>query len=567
MNFTFKLQYISIMMLIFMFVFHSSPLFSQVSIGATEEPAKGSLLQLKNIENIIGGDANANKGLLLPRINLTNKYELYPMFLKDKGNPLSGPDENYSSNKNELDKIHTGLVVYNMNEDYEKDLCLGINVWDGEKWECMYYPRYGYEMSCNSVQVHGVYWKGRVLDASNKITLKIIANDAKAIGKTYYIQTEEVDGVKFFGQGEITYDALTTTGQTITLQGKGIPTDREIKYFTLTANNISGTTCNAKVYVVIPKKNILVLGNGYLRGYNFSLPTTNTNKVFTSPRNFGTGENNIDPVFPYEMTSFLNGKAGLNNTYDAEITTAQYPVLKKALLEDRIVDILVLTHDVYLSELYTQDAQLITDYLKAGGVVVALWEANPTGRQGSERFMKKVFGAQGSSIVSHKINPEAGGHSGGVYALSNLDDPILNGPFGDVRSKYWGDDWFWTEGIAGLPKDEIIEYSNGKNWSGTTSPSNAGDFTSAFRHKTLNLVFFGDGGFIATGYEPNDTAMSTSDWRAPFWWNTTTMHPIEKPNYGSGNTKFSVQNSILFCNIMAWAIYQAETNGINPPTD
>lgn len=556
MCYAFKRQYFILLTLLAFIVNGNTPLLAQISIGTTETPVKGALLQLKTTEGITDGSANANKGLMLPRVSLSEKGELFPMFLKDRENPNSGRSSEYDQNKASLDKDHAGLTVYNMNEDYEKDLCLGVNIWDGKIWNCLIYPKYGYEMMCNSVEVHGVYWKGRALDASNKITLKIVANDAKAVGKTYYIKTEEVGGISFFGQGKITDDATSTQGQTITLQGKGTPTDRETRYVTLLANNLSSETCRAKIYIVIPKKNILVLGNAYLRGYNFSLTTTNTNKVFTSPSNFGSGENNIDPVFPYEMAPFLNGQNGLSTTYDAALSSSQHLALKKALLEDQIVDILVITHDVYMVN--SDHVATINEYLNRGGVVVALWEANPSS-SGSAPLFNAVFGVTGS--VSHKINS-----GGAIYQLIDTDDPILSGPFGVVGGKYWGDDWFWSESISGLPEDQMIVYSRGKDFSGTTTSGYENSVT-AFRHKTKNLVFFGDGGFIATGYGANDTAMSTDNLRAPFWWNETTMHPVEKPNYGRGSTKYSVQNSILFCNIMAWAIYQAEVNGINSPSE
>lgn len=94
---------------------------AQVTFGNLEEPTKGSLLQLKNIDNITNGNANASKGLLLPRVELTNIRKLYPMF-----------EIGYDESK--YNQIHTGLVVYNINETLYDGDGEGIYTWDGEKW-------------------------------------------------------------------------------------------------------------------------------------------------------------------------------------------------------------------------------------------------------------------------------------------------------------------------------------------------------------------------------------------------------------------------------------------------
>lgn len=103
---------------------------SQVTIGSDLNPSKGAILDLKQIESV-GGNANANKGLLLPRVNLTDWSNLFPMFSADADyvNNVGGTKDNY-------DKSHEGLVVYNLNS------CLntvtadgtGIYMWNGERW-------------------------------------------------------------------------------------------------------------------------------------------------------------------------------------------------------------------------------------------------------------------------------------------------------------------------------------------------------------------------------------------------------------------------------------------------
>jgi len=103
--------------------------FSQVTIGNNEPPAEGALLQLKNINSITNGGVNSTKGLMLPRVELKNKFTLDPI-------------------DSETDKEkYTGLWVYNVTDkalepidaceaipDWNNFIEKGIQVWNGEQW-------------------------------------------------------------------------------------------------------------------------------------------------------------------------------------------------------------------------------------------------------------------------------------------------------------------------------------------------------------------------------------------------------------------------------------------------
>ncbi|MDR0824996.1 MAG: hypothetical protein LBN74_07865 [Prevotella sp.] len=103
---------------------------AQVTIGAGEEPELGTLLQLKEKTNIKGNAINAYRGLGLPRVNLSDKHQLYPMFLTNPDDPASGPNSEYAANKDALDKSHTGLMVYNTGGPLSE----GVKYWDGTSW-------------------------------------------------------------------------------------------------------------------------------------------------------------------------------------------------------------------------------------------------------------------------------------------------------------------------------------------------------------------------------------------------------------------------------------------------
>ena len=92
---------------------------SQVTIGTLSQPLKGVLLDLKE-SDASNGDANSEKGLMLPRVTLTNTKSLSPI--------LSGEDLNDAT----LISNYAGLIVYNVSTaaPFEK----GLYSWDGTQW-------------------------------------------------------------------------------------------------------------------------------------------------------------------------------------------------------------------------------------------------------------------------------------------------------------------------------------------------------------------------------------------------------------------------------------------------
>ena len=98
--------------------------FSQVTIGSGTSPKKGALLDLKQNDQ----ENNSTKGVLFPRVVLSDEHELYPMFGM-KGNE----EQEYTNNKNKIKKEHKGLIVYNLSE--EKDFGEGLYIWNGTEWK------------------------------------------------------------------------------------------------------------------------------------------------------------------------------------------------------------------------------------------------------------------------------------------------------------------------------------------------------------------------------------------------------------------------------------------------
>lgn len=103
---------------------------AQVTIGVNLEPTKGALLDLK--EKSSTNNITASKGLVLPRVSLSESEMLYPMF--ETG---SAPDkykyEGQDIDKTSEDRKHTGLTVYNLTDNCV--FCPGIYAWDGTAWQ------------------------------------------------------------------------------------------------------------------------------------------------------------------------------------------------------------------------------------------------------------------------------------------------------------------------------------------------------------------------------------------------------------------------------------------------
>lgn len=116
---------ITIVLVLFTF---SYSLNAQVTVGSAIEPEKAAILDLKDKKNEVNPDEleTADKGgFLLPRVKLNDitKFDVF--------STVNETDGDISTQK----KRHTGLMVYNLNEQPDKNLEEGIYVWNGEKWE------------------------------------------------------------------------------------------------------------------------------------------------------------------------------------------------------------------------------------------------------------------------------------------------------------------------------------------------------------------------------------------------------------------------------------------------
>lgn len=95
-----------------------SAIFSQITIGSAKTPNVGALLDLKQYESTSSGGETAEKGVLLPRVELQDLAKLQM--------GATSPDLTNEAAK------HLGLLVYNVTDNGE--ICPGLYVWDSAKW-------------------------------------------------------------------------------------------------------------------------------------------------------------------------------------------------------------------------------------------------------------------------------------------------------------------------------------------------------------------------------------------------------------------------------------------------
>ncbi|MHC5354854.1 hypothetical protein ACYSNX_11920 [Myroides sp. LJL115] len=382
-----------------------------------------------------------------------------------------------------------------------------------------------YRMVCNTAEVFGAYKLHQPLNNSNyiKITLDV---EPEAIGAMYEIHTDEIEGISFHGSG-----VINSYTQEVILYGQGTAYSVENKRFTLTSNSQkTSLTCAVDLKMIVPGKRLLTIGTGRDSfGYNFS-GTAASNKLITEPRNYGTLDNSV---------VYFEGWKEIVGWEPLQVSERN---LTDALLSSTPFDIVILGFSYSMNE---AEAAVLAEYIKRGGVLLSYTES--TG--GMERFIRALTGDQ-------TLKTNSGGGAGTVYRFTSTNDDILNGPFGDIRGKYWGEDASVTVVIPNLPQSDFEIYSGSFNYSRNTESTTLGRVgATAFRHKSYNFIWVGDGGF-------NSNRVAHSATICPFELDSNN-YPIKDTAYGNGSTKFDVHNSIFTANAIAWAIYQSEVNGIN----
>jgi len=184
---------------------------AQVTIGTLESPVPGALLQLKSTGDAdSNGDVNATKGLALPRVALVKHDQLQPMYSADEAAALS----------TEVKLAHKGLVVYNLTDDPEEPLSIGLNYWDGEQWNSIEPKVTQAQFSitdCSLITENGDYVRTIPLNGDNYIMVPV--NVTKPGYYTITAVPNPENGYYFTASGQF----MSRGPVNVRLQGAGLP--------------------------------------------------------------------------------------------------------------------------------------------------------------------------------------------------------------------------------------------------------------------------------------------------------------------------------------------------------
>lgn len=456
------------------------------------------------------------------------------------------------------------------------------------------YINFKYTIDCASVVVSGTYRPGHTLNTTHYITLDITAADVSINGTDYIIETEPINGIVFKGKGTFNVTAANLTVKNIKLVGSGIlntPDDARTDPFTVTinSNSSSGSYCEATITPVIAKMNVLSIASGGDRGYNIADTGGASYKVLKHPSNFGPNDDSRVKIEDLNLIKCTN--VGFFHT-DAEA--------KKWLTGEsnggKIADIV---HIAYISTNSSPAAlQMLVQYMKKGGVIIGLLQEDAGSVAITNYIMQEIYNDNNITAIpatgagslyafpGHKIYedvyaPKDAEDSWYKYYDALQNDPIMNGPFGDMRDKQWGEDasvtralhnitaieadaWDFTKTDEENKDKHTVIYSRATNLNVSSSPTTNNNITGLkYESDTYNIAWFGDGGFTShTGGVTGGTLAID----CPFAYDAN-WFPVPRPTKYGSNRRYQPYNAPIFCNTMAWAIQRADSPELRAKKD
>lgn len=225
----------------------------------------------------------------------------------------------------------------------------------------------------------------------------------------------------------------------------------------------------------------------------------------------------------------------------SNVTTAAYHLNNAAEKPD------IVLYFAYGAAPNTAVSHALADYIKKGGVVI--YGASDNTEEAVNTLMEGVFGAEWREAdrVSNFTSSNTA-----VFQLNNLPNcPIVNGPFGNLSSGFWGEDNDGSIMLKRLPPNSVQIAS-----ATSTSVFRNPEFSMIWYNESFNFVYFGD--CVAS----STSSTSQTGWPALY---TTTGLPLTKL-YGPSTVanRRWVSNAVLELNAVAWGLRKAAVSGINP---
>lgn len=407
-----------------------------------------------------------------------------------------------------------------------------------------------YSINCNSIVVNGRYQKGKALTGTNTITVNI--NISKA--GSYYISTPVTNGISFEGRGDVTPGI---TSVTLTAVDGSVVTLNQDFNIQIKTNSPSGNTeCEALIPVTLLPMKYAIIGNDV-----WSWATSARRSVFSANGSFGeNGKVRIESFSELWSETDVNTAASRLNS-----TSAQQPD--------------VVLYFAFGANPNETISKALASYIKKGGCVMygsSSIANDATQFRPVDIFLKGIFGqgpnvqnGSGSSaktdaegwsenqITRYDNTPPNNSQDDNCYQINNLpDDPIINGPFGNLAGGWWGEDNdSWGSVLTSqLPPNSIQICSAYNNHSKRYVDSSK---SIVWYNDQMNLVYFGD----STGASTSSTS------RIEYPTVYTNGKPVSKMygNWPQENLLGKlVSNAALEMNALAFLVKKAAVSGINP---
>jgi hypothetical protein len=382
--------------------------------------------------------------------------------------------------------------------------------------------------------VNGTYKKGTALTGTNTITMSVRVTKAGS----YHITTVPKSGIFFNSIGK--FETVGT--HHIELIGSGSPTVNEDFRVEIQANTLDGNaSCETVIPITLPRMSYALIG-------------TDATYSWSGARKAALQNGSSFGEYGVVKTE------GLWNIWETSDAGAAIGLLMSSVPD-------IVFYFAYGAPNSIALSAALANYVNKGGVLIyasnsdGLGNLAGIGLVNTQILLNGIFG--GNTAEWQTLCNSANGNCPGSYPnddnnylIANLSgNSIVNGPFGNLAGKYWGEDneTYGTIVVTQLPPNSVQICSANNNWGHMAVNPN---YSTVWYNESKNFFMFGD--------TPGASASNTEFGAYPSYFTSTGL-PLSKM-YGNGNSYSSpyVYNAALELNVVAWAIKKAAVSGINP---